>query len=290
MNIALLYGTSHPPDEALKALAQDLESKGATVTLALWSDPAMEWKAFDAIIIRSTWDYYRRLPDYRAWLMRAKAEKWPLYNDPDLVLWNLDKQYLLELEEKGVPILSTRMIHKGDDAPAFLAETLSVWSDKNAFIVKPSISAGAYRTVRLNRAEMAEKGEGILADILEHSSVIVQPYRDEIQKGEISLIFLNGDLSYAVRKQPTHGDFRVQKKYGGQLTVMEATPDLITAGQKVLACLDTPPLYARVDGLLCAEGFLLMELEINEPSLYEEIHPAATNLVADAIICRIKTA
>ena len=42
-------------DDALAA--EVLGRAGVAVTPAVWDDPGVDWSAFDAVVIRSTWDY-----------------------------------------------------------------------------------------------------------------------------------------------------------------------------------------------------------------------------------------
>jgi hypothetical protein len=52
----------------------------------------------------------------------------------------------------------------------------------------------------------------------------------------------------------------------------------------VLAHAAGPLLYARVDGIERGAGFVLMELEINEPFLYIDSSSGAADRFADAIV------
>ena len=60
---------------------------------AIWSDPSIDWSAFDAALLRSTWDYFHCLPEFLAWVSRAAAAT-RLYNPAAVIRWNSDKRYL----------------------------------------------------------------------------------------------------------------------------------------------------------------------------------------------------
>ena len=283
MNIALLYGTAYAPDDALLALAESLTNKGHNVSLEIWADKNVKWDSYDAIIIRSKWDYFLELDAYRDWLLEMKAAKRPLYNSADLVLWNLEKTYLLDLESRGVPIVPTCLVKQGDDAAEAIKKSLSQWAEAPYFIIKPTVSAGAYETRRIARTDMDDAGLAAISAVHAHSDALVQPYMAEIEEGEYALVFLNGAFAYAVHKKPVLGDFRVQTKHGGILTPVDVDAQMVAAGKKVIDVLEDTPLYARVDGVVRDGQFLLMELEINEPGLYDEIFTPGTDMIANVI-------
>jgi len=117
---------------------------------------------------------------------------------------------------------------------------------------------------------------------------MVQPFLEDIRtRGEWSLIFIDGELTHAMLKHPATEDFRVHATYGGTST--RATPPLgvVEAGRRTLAALSVAPLYARVDGVDTRRGFVVMELEVHEPSLYFGPAPEAALVFADAIVRRL---
>ncbi len=59
----------------------------------MWDDPAVDWAAADLVLVRSTWDYEFRLPEFLAW---ADAVGPGLVNSAAALRWNTDKAYLVE--------------------------------------------------------------------------------------------------------------------------------------------------------------------------------------------------
>jgi glutathione synthase/RimK-type ligase-like ATP-grasp enzyme len=104
---------------------------------------------------------------------------------------------------------------------------------------------------------------------------LVQEFVAEIQAGgELSLVFLGGTFSHAVVKRPQAGQFRSNSQYQGAITRIVPPAAILAQAQRVLAVLPTMPLYARVDGIISEAGaFLVLELELNEPSLYFTFAP-----------------
>jgi len=234
-----------------------------------WTGPAPE--AFDLVVVRSPWDYHLKPGEWRAWL---DALRLPCLNPVDILRWNSDKSYLLELEALGVPIVPTVLARIG----MTLEEAMREWDD---VVVKPVVSASAHRTWRTGRgAEERFEAELAAGDLL------VQPFLPEVtEPGEWSLVFLAREFSHAVLKRPASGDFRSQEEHGARVERVEPPAFLLEAARFVLAQVEGPLLYARVDGILRGEEFLLMELELVDPTLFLEHAAEASGRFAEAI-CR----
>jgi glutathione synthase/RimK-type ligase-like ATP-grasp enzyme len=135
------------------------------------------------------------------------------------------------------------------------------------------VSGGAKNTFALTREAVPEIMP-VIHQLLQEESFLVQPFLPQIQtQGEWSFVFFNGKFSHCLLKKAKSGDFRVQHYLGGTIH-----PDVPPAG-----LLDTTAayvdrfakgcLYARVDGVMADNRFLLMELELIEPFLFLDTHP-----------------
>jgi hypothetical protein len=136
-------------------LAAALRGEGWAVQAPVWHDPAVDWAAFDLLIIRTPWDYSWRPAEFMAWLDRASAET-RILNGPDLIRWNIDKRYLDEFADLGVPVIPTEFCAAAGDLEAAIARV----GDRR-LVVKPSVSAGSREP---SRAEIAV-GESVLAAV-----------------------------------------------------------------------------------------------------------------------------
>lgn len=255
-----------------------LRERGVRAEAVVWDDPAVDWASFDAVMIRSTWDYFRKYDAFLAWLGRVeKATR--VWNPPGLVRWNLDKRYLRDLEARGVAVVPTVFCDPGQ--PANLERILREKGWDRA-VLKPAVSGGAYRTHRVSRAS-ASAQQGELDDLLRNSAALVQPFLPEIQaEGEWSLLYFGGRFSHAVLKVPVPGDYRIQPEFGGTFTREEPPTAMVAQVEKVLAALPDAPAYARIDGVRRGDTFLLMEAELIEPYLYT---PAAPESAAAYVSC-----
>jgi glutathione synthase/RimK-type ligase-like ATP-grasp enzyme len=268
----------HPHDLPLAAA---LRTAGLEPVAEVWTDPSVDWSAYDAVLLRSVWDYHVRLLEFTEWLGQLDKAGVPVLNDSDLIRWNADKQYLLELRERGVAIVPSQVA-----AGACLREVVAGLAGQE-IVVKPTVSATARHTIR-GTAGSEELSRAM--DDLPDSVYLVQPFLDEIQsEGEWSLIFIDGEYSHAVLKRPAAGDYRVQDDFGGTAELMEPPVAVLEGSAAALAAANTrrAPVYARVDGVVSNGRYLLMELELIEPYLFLPQAPSATDQLAAAVASRL---
>lgn len=280
-NIAFVTYCKAPnltPDDATAVLP--LHDFGITVTPVIWNGTSCNWQTYDAIILRSCWDYHQRLDDFRGWLDHIAALQIPLWNPAEIVHWNLHKKYLQELAAQGVSIPQTIWLNAGSSAQ--LQTLLHDYGLAQA-VVKPAVSATAWQTWRTSPAN-APHDQTKLDELLRFSDVMIQEFIPEVTiSGEWSLLFLGGEFSHAVVKRPKNGDFRVQSDFGGTYHAQMPPPELIEQAKNILHKMNRALLYARVDGVVRNGDFVLMELELIEPQLFLNLHPPAPQRFASAI-------
>ena len=259
-------------------LVSALAARGAVPVPSVWDDPSVDWASFDLVVIRSTWDYVGRRDAYVAWARSVPR----LHNPARVVEWNTDKTYLRSLAESGVPVVPTAYA----DEPAVLAALCDAygWDD---VVVKPTVSAGARNTVRCRAG--SREGQALLDAIVRDGTAMVQPYLDSVEDyGERSLLFVDGVLTHAVRRNPAlslAGDARYDAR------LVEATEEEAALGKLVLAEVPESLLYARVDLVRGMAGEpLLIELEVTEPQLFLRFSDAGAAALADAIVARAGSA
>ena len=271
-----------------RRFADALVRHGVTAHAVAW-DAEVRWDGYAAIVLRSCWDYHRRLPAFLGWLDGLDAVGATVCNPVQVVRWNADKRYLRALEQRGVAVVPTRWCELLDAAT--LAEVL-VDSGWDAAVVKPSVSASAQDTWRTSRST-AEEDEARFHALTARGTVLVQPFVAAITEvGEWSLVFIGGAYSHAVLKRPRSGDFRVQHEHGGYAVPAEPSATTILAAETALAAIgpslgnegSAPCLYARVDGCIVDRTFVLMELELIEPALFLGEGPGAAERLATALI------
>lgn len=257
-------------DEDFGPLRAALERHGIALEALAWDDPSVSWSRFAAVLLRSPWDYSERHREFFPFLERLAALR-PLLNPYPVLRWNLDKRYLAELAAGGIAIVPTRILERPEEIPGEFADAL-------AWVVKPAIGAGSRGARRFARERLAEAQAHAAELLAAGRGALLQPYRQEIEAGgETALVYFGGRLSHAVRKlaplDPDGGAVRALFN-PERITPHRPTPAERAAGRRVLDWLARrfpghwPLAYARVDLLPAAEGPLLLELELAEPSLF----------------------
>nr|WP_202893747.1 hypothetical protein [Kribbella italica] len=258
-------------------LVTALRTAGLEPVAELWTDPSVDWSSYDAVLLRSVWDYHTRYLEFTEWLGQLDKAGVRVLNDSALVRWNADKSYLLELRERGVAIVPSQ-VAAGD----CLREVVGGLSGRE-IVIKPTVSASALHTVRgLAGSEQLSRAMDDLPDAV----YLVQPFQPEIQTdGEWSLMYFGGAYSHAVVKRPVAGDYRVQHEFGGSVELADPSPAILSGAIAALTAAGaaTAP-YARVDGIVSNGRFLLMELELIEPYLFLPDHPAAYQHLTQSVV------
>jgi hypothetical protein len=246
-----------------------LAELGWAVEHVPWRRPG-GWERFDAVVIRSTWDYHKHPEEFLGVLDAIESSGARLANPLELVRWNARKTYLRDLETRGLPVVPT------------------VWDrsrfgelDADEIVVKPVVSASAFHTYRLRRGD---RWSGEMEAAFAGREVMAQPFlRSIVEEGETSLFYFGGEISHAVLKSPKEEDFRVQEEHGGLIRRVDPPGALAELGHRILESLPLPPLYARVDLARLDSGQVaLMELELIEPSLYFRTDPESPRRFARA--------
>lgn len=270
------------PDDLL--LVPALEELGVNAVPAVWSRGDIDWASFEALVMRSPWDYFERADEFRGWLDERIASGVLMCNSREILDWNFDKSYLQDLAQKGVELVPTICIARQEKADIGALARARGW---NEIVVKPTIGGGGYRVVRFPLEELPRYADEI-ARTLEDRGVLVQPFLPEIVTGgELSLLFFDGVYSHAVCKRPQAGDYRVQFQYGGTDEDVEASEALVAQAHVCIEHCPTLPVYARVDGVVKDGKFLLMELEVFEPLMFLARNPDAPARFARAIRARL---
>lgn len=277
--------TTWPEISASDGLVRDaLGRRGVAVEARPWNGPVQNFERFDAVILRSNWDYHHAIDAFAGWLEALEAAGARVWNPPPLVRWNLTKRYLLELAAAGVPTVPGVVLER--DAAARLPGVLAERGWASA-VVKPIVSASAHDTARVQDGDV-DRVVAALATGAIRQPVLVQPFVEEIRtRGEWSVVFIDGAPTHTVLKRPGPGDFRVQEYLGGSAEERPAGPAVLAAARRALEALPVPALYARIDGVDTREGFRVMEVEVNEPSLFFDRAPAAAEMFADAVCRRL---
>ncbi|MBX9767194.1 MAG: hypothetical protein K2X47_07985 [Bdellovibrionales bacterium] len=298
------------PDDRL--VLRPLASHRIGGEFSIWNDHRVNWRDGRPVVIRSPWDYWEAKDQFLAWLTSLGESGVRLYNPFPVMKWNFDKIYLSDIEKKGHLITPT-VFHTFADAASLLKAVTSAWDEImhkspwiQKLIVKPRISANAWKTYVIHEKDLAEASgksspaldSGNLSDtgrfqksILENfatfspgENLMIQPFLEEVlEQGEWSLFYFWGQWSHTCLKTPAKKDFRVQEEHGGIIREMPAPEVVRTAADAIAAEFAKDLLYARVDLVLDQGRPLLMELEVIEPALYLRMSDVAPENFARAL-------
>jgi len=252
--IALATATEALPlDGDMPPLLAACADLGLRAEAVCWDDPQARWADFDAVVLRSTWDYVPRLPRFLIWA-ETVARQTRLFNPRELVRWSTDKHYLADLAQAGVPVVPTAFVEPGEDVRAALESALggrfgaSRIAPPDEFVAKPAVGAGSKDALRLGRRE-----------------------------GERARLHVEGADAVDGLFAPEDIRARELDKEEGRVAKLafNAVPGDV-------------PLYARVDLLRGAEGQpVVLELELVEPSLFFDCDPGAARRFAEALRDRL---
>ncbi|MGA9581348.1 MAG: hypothetical protein WBR13_05200 [Allosphingosinicella sp.] len=258
--------TPDPADEGYRTRWRDvlernagpLRAAGLDVCNRSWAD-APDLAGFDLVLPLLVWGYPRA---HRQWMTAVgqwRDEGVRLRNPASVLIWNADKNYLAGLDQRGAPIVPTLFLPRLSEAGL---EDARRRFGTDRLVAKPQISSTAWQTIRWSPGAPLDGGP--------EGAAMIQPYLPEIERsGEVSMIFFGGDFSHAISKRPRPGDFRVQPEYDGIIAAHSPDPDEFEAAARILAAVEEPLLYARIDLVRGLEGDpRLIELELIEPDLY----------------------
>lgn len=274
---------SHWP-VVLDRLSTALAMTGITAVPTAWTDHVEDASGlmdYPLVLGVLTWGYYERHADWLAATTLWGGAGVRIANPASVLGWNSDKAYLRRLEAAGIPIPPTAWSEQVTQAEVDAAFDRF---GTDTLVVKPTVSGGAWKTVKISRGEpLTDAPDG---------AAMIQPFLPElVADGELSLLFFGGQLSHAVIKTARAGDFRIQSQYGGSYSHVAKPPaGAVELARRVLAAIEEPLLYARIDMVQSAAGWVLMEAELVEPDFYLSQAPDGGRLFAEAVRARLSGA
>jgi glutathione synthase/RimK-type ligase-like ATP-grasp enzyme len=282
VTIVLATAADQPDITASDRLyAEALGRRGFHVVVAPWDGPQSAFEGAQAVVMRSTWGYYRALAEFRAWT-EAVAASTRLFNPIGLVRWNLRKDYVGKLAAAGVRVPHTRFVACETAA----IEKVFVETGWQRAVVKPATGASGYSVELVAREDVAAS-VGRLASEAHQTGVLVQEFLPEIADGELSLVYFDGVFSHAIRKRPPKGEFRVNSRFGATRGAEAPSRAVTEQGARALRALPERPLYARVDGIVRDGQLIVIEVEVLEPALFMEFDPTSAERFAEATVKRL---
>lgn len=267
-----------------EALNKALAARGVDFTWAVWDDTTVDWTAGSLVVVRSTWDYTTRAPEFLEWTRTLDQSR--LLNGADVFAWNHDKTYLTDLGQ--LPVVPTRLASTPADFAAAIDEFGTV-------VIKPRVSAGGAGLIIVSDPVDSRLGQTIRS----HPTYepvggpwVAQPLVESVRtRGEVSLFVLSGTVISQVDKLPVEGEVRVHAEFGGASRPVPIDPVLasvaLTANEWLTQRFGRELDYVRVDLLSYADTWVISELELIEPGLYLDVFPANAEPFAELVAARL---
>lgn len=278
MKVALVTsaGLAHP-DIDLPPLVHELSNLDVEAEIVSW-DADVDWSMYEAAIIRSTWDYHRRLDEFDHWLTEV-ATNTQLWNPAEVIRWNLDKRYLVDLAANGLPIVPSKFVDSRQ--PNWQQRVMSFGSD---IVVKPAVGAGSHGVRRFT--DDHDQAINYAHELIEHRQTpLIQSYLHDIDTyGEVGLVTAGGVLSHAFHKAAILDG---EPEWSGDDHVVEVITAHLPSHQELALCervlaVLPPTAYARIDLLPTNDGPVISEVELIEPSLFLDVDAGAARRIASA--------
>jgi len=275
-------GDAFEHDLEIAALRPAFEAAGLDLVEIDWRAPLETFDGAVLALLGTAWDYQDYPQDFLAKLDALAGKGITVCNPPEIVRWNADKGYLLDLSERDVPVIPT--IWHDDAGRADIADALDRF-ETDRVVVKRRVGAGALGQHSFSREALPD------TDWRMGHACLIQPFlASVVEEGEFTFVFIDGEFSHGVLKQAAAGDYRIQSLYGGKESVFApSTTDLASARAVISALPFKDPLYARIDMARLPSGELaVMEAEMIEPYLYPEQGPDLGERLAKAVLSRLE--
>lgn len=267
---------THHIDDVL--LQKKLEEKNVSCDILSWRTSPKIFSEYKCAIIRSCWDYHENRDAFLRQIFEIE-KRCLLINDYNTVRENSEKTYLKTLSEQNIPVVPTLYAKTKDEVNA-----LSIPNHWTGLVLKPTVSASGMNTHRFLK-ETGNEWKKKAEELVEKGSIMIQDYYESIQeKGERSLIVIDGKVCIAIKKMPPKDGFLIHNHHGGYSVPDEITETDCKFVQNLISKIDKNPAYMRVDLLYSNSGeFHLLELELIEPGLYLKESPQALESLANLL-------
>lgn len=287
----VIYLSLGAPHLEYPEVAQALHAKGIEAQMVhLNAVDTVDWTGVDLVNIRMC-RWYHKTPTFLAQIERLHARlrqmpggPVPMANNIGLIRDAVDKAlYLRKLSEDGVEVIPTRWIDRGSQLRIAELMEQTGWDD---VVVKPTISSGSWNTIRISRHSPRTSESHFLlqtgaaqaqydkqaAQLLATHDLCVQRFLPSVLAfGEISFVFLGGQLSHTVRKTVGDNGWWAHERLGGRNHLWNPQPQEVAWAQHIYEALVRrygKLWFGRIDGLYDEDGQLrLLECELAIPRL-----------------------
>lgn len=258
IDVFLAASDVEEPDPDRQPLDDALQAAGIRAAWPRWNDPDVDWGRAAVCYPRMTWDYHRDPDGFLHWAEHVSTVS-KIRNPVEVIRWNIDKRYLLELARRGVAVVPTVRVERGERTSLSELRRAHGWG---RVVIKPSVSCGSWETYDL---APDDDGESRWSRLLADRAMLVQPFVESVEtSGERCAVMIDGEVTHVIRKNPRFAG-GVESTSGP----FEPTARERQLIQNTLRVVGRELDYARIDMVAGADGKpMIAELELIEPSLY----------------------
>ena len=228
-------------------------------------------KSFDVVILKSIWGYHLHYRTFLKQISILRKKNVRLINNYDFIFWNIDKyKYLNELKNiNAVPTIllnlkNTKNVSEIRSKILQINKTLNT----GVLVIKPRISESGYLTFKYDKT----KDQRSVITLLKQNKkldFVAQPYRPDILTGELSVVMINGNPLYGIKRFPgifSEKSDPVYIKFTSLPAEIKKEVDILKIF--LLERFSVLPNICRVDFLKNKTGYEILEVELIDPDLF----------------------
>ena len=196
-----------------KRLKLALEVLGIKAEIISWEEDKID--DYDLLVLRSVWGYQNNYEKFKSWLLELKEKDIQLLNNPNMVLTNIQKNKQFNiLDNYNIEHINTVFLTSVDLYSVEFSKKLLELAKSNPIVIKPTISGSGENTFLLDMnnidsqipntiqlKEVREKFESLIQEN-DDLEIMIQPYISEINFGEYSCVFIDGQLTHTMLRFP----------------------------------------------------------------------------------------
>lgn len=192
--LATCYDQPDIPSDS-EVLCSALQAQNIEVRPVVWNSPEISWDSYRGVLVLGAYDWQAQITAFEAWLTMLKEIGIPVFNPPDILLWNSTQLYLRDLAQHGISVVPSLFV---SDAAHSLRDLMAQqrW-DK--VILQPTKGSYHYYP-KVVALEQVDEYETVYAHLAQTHGVSVQPYlpwAHDSNANAYSLIYLAEKYSHA---------------------------------------------------------------------------------------------
>ncbi len=243
---------------------------GINASIVAWD--CEEVSNYDLVIVRTIWGYEKNLEAFEEFLSKLESLNVKVLNNISVMKNNYYKDVQCKLLDKyEVPHINTYFVDKGTEDIESVVKNIKA-NIFNDLVIKPCISASGGNTYLIsddksksNVIDINKLNENY-KDVISKSSLMVQPFINEIKDGEISIIVIGNTITHGVIRYPKPFNLKNGVTWFDNGKVNEKMKLLVDKVNMITEYHDV--LYKRIDMVKIGDDYSIMEIELVEPDLF----------------------